>query len=109
MTFGKLFLLRACLCIPTGALAAPVLQGPTNAATGIHGLEILGMTYNVEFSNAGSFDMEGENPPTFLDQDNAITAATAITNFLNGTATGITDQDPTDSHEVLVPFTPPKL
>lgn len=47
----------ACIVIAFGvggnAGAAPLLQGPPTAATGITGLEIDGALYDVHFDNAG--------------------------------------------------------
>ena len=83
-----------CLLTPsTGAFAVPILQGPASAATGISGLDIAGTVYDVTFSNFGSFNARGENPPTFLgDQTGAQAAESAIAAFLTSeVVTGITN------------------
>ena len=81
--------------ISTSATAVPILVGPTDGATGIQGLEIDGVTYDVTFSNgATSYEgFYGTDTPTFLgdssDLSGPFAAAAAIADFLN--ANSVTD------------------
>ncbi len=95
------------LAFPVTTWAVPTLQGPTTAATGINDLVIGAVTYDVTFSNFGSFNALGENPPTFLgDQAGAHVAEIAIASFLQGLASGITDLLPIseESNFILIPY-----
>ena len=67
------------VCISRSAFAVPILQGPTDGATGITGLEISGAIYNVFFSEDETSyeDFYGGNTPTFLGDATDLSAPTA--------------------------------
>lgn len=103
-SLGRVIALIGVLMFPTTAFSVPMLQGPAGAATGITGLDIGGVIYDVTFSNTGPFNTLGEIPPTFDgDLAGAAVAVTAISNFLDGRATGITDLLSGSFHLIFVP------
>jgi hypothetical protein len=82
--------LVAAVCLPVAAAKAVTLVGTTSDATGIDGLVVDGVTYNVTFVN-DSFNsvyafnppISLGNPPTFLgNQAGATDAATALADAL---------------------------
>lgn len=105
-------ILSLCLAAMPGlALAVPILQGPTDAATGIAGLEIDGTTYDVTFSTGDiSYDaFFGGDTPTFLgtaaDMTASQNAAIIVAAFLEASGvTSVTNMDilnPGDEFRVL--------
>ena len=93
------------LTIPVTTYAVPILLGPTSAATGISGLDIGGVVYDVTFSNYGSFDARGENTPTFLNnQIGAQAAEEAIASFLSVRAFGITNLADGGTDFIYIPY-----
>ena len=103
---GRIATFVVMLFSPTAALSVPVLQGPSDGATGITGLEVGGVTYDVTFSTTGqSFNQSGITSPTFLGNEAGATAALlAIESFFDGLVTGVTDLIPNAPHFVFVPF-----
>ena len=89
------------------AQAVPMLEGPPTAATGITGLEVSGMEYDVSFSVASSYDdLFGSSTPTFLgDETGAEAVRDAILDVLiTNAVTGITNL-PTDLvNNLFVPW-----
>jgi len=72
--------------VPTSVLASPILVGPPDGATGILGLEIDGLIYNVTFSDGLTSYNEfyGDSTPMFMGEyDAAVAASWAVADFLN--------------------------
>jgi len=102
------------LALSIGAAKAATLVGTTNDATGIDGLVVDGVTYNVTFVNASFDSVYGftppaglGNPPTFLgNQAGATDAATALADALTSLfviqLTGLLGPD-----TALIPFDNP--
>ena len=74
--------------ISNSAFAIPILQGPPDGATGILGLEIDGVVYDVNFSedNTSYEDFYGSDTPAFLadpiDLSAPRAAAASVAGFL---------------------------
>ena len=104
--------LVAAVCLPVAAAKAATLVGTTSDATGIDGLVVDGVTYNVTFVNASFNSVYAftpptslGNPPTFLGNqagatDAAMALADALTSLFVITLTGLTTVAPT----ALIPF-----
>ena len=75
------------------AFALPFVQGPLDAATGILGLDIGGISYDVTFQNARYLEVYQSSTPTFLnDSASSMAAAIAIADvFTNNGVSGVLD------------------
>ena len=91
--------------VGAGSSYAATLVGAVGAATGIEGLVIDGVTYNVTFYHASYTTVYGSTTPTFLGNNSGATdAAAALAAALNALGvtglSGISDQS---SEAILVP------
>jgi hypothetical protein len=91
-----------CLSLPATTYAVPILQGQPTAATGITGLTIGGVVYDVVFSESGAYEDQGPAAATFMDDSaGAEEAVMALNEFLNGRVDGILGAGWGDQHVII--------